>query len=225
MLATTAPTDLPFCALSWYVSYPMTMVSLRGILTAQGSPPSLEFIWMASVVPNDHGVLEGNLDSPGLTPQLGVHLDGNLGGDGHKALGLAEHGAGDALAGDGLLQATLLLHGSVVVTLVVGDDDHDNGGLHVNDLVQLLDVGGGSVVGQHEYLRGAHRHPQGRGNLLERVHKLLGHSLIPVAEDHGPLLAVPDTEAVPLPKGSAPVCIVQLVGGLAGPRCPVAEDH
>ena len=43
--------------------------------------------------------------------------------------------------------------------LVVGDDDHDNGGLHVNDLVILLDVG---------------------GHFLERVHKLIGDSLVPV---------------------------------------------
>ena len=31
----------------------MTIVSFSGILTAQGSPPSLEFIWMATFVATD----------------------------------------------------------------------------------------------------------------------------------------------------------------------------
>merc|ERR1719188_2792152 len=44
MLATTAPTDLPRWRESWYVSYPMIIVPTMGILTAQGSPPSLQFV-------------------------------------------------------------------------------------------------------------------------------------------------------------------------------------
>ena len=31
----------------------MTMVFLRGILTAHGSPPSLQFIWIATLVATD----------------------------------------------------------------------------------------------------------------------------------------------------------------------------
>merc|ERR1719210_2147455 len=62
MLATTAPTDLPRWRESWYVSYPMIIVSFMGILTAQGSPP-----------------------------QLAVHLNGDLGGHGHQTLGFVQN--------------------------------------------------------------------------------------------------------------------------------------
>ena len=69
MLATTAPTDLTFCAVlgkvsylqnrklakykSRAIAYPMTIVSFSEILTAQGSSPILEFIWMATFLATD----------------------------------------------------------------------------------------------------------------------------------------------------------------------------
>merc|ERR1712066_342683 len=49
-LATKAPTDLAFLTVSWYVSYPITIAFFIGILTAQGAPPSLQDIWMATLV-------------------------------------------------------------------------------------------------------------------------------------------------------------------------------
>ena len=36
--------------------------------------------------------------------------------------------------------------------LVVGNDNHDNGRPHLNDLVEGLDVSGGSVVSEFELL-------------------------------------------------------------------------
>ena len=60
---------------------------------------------------------EGDFDSPRFSSELGVHLDGDLGGDRHQPLRLAEHSAGDKLARDRLLQATFLLYSSAVVTL------------------------------------------------------------------------------------------------------------
>ena len=50
MQATTAPTDFTLWRVSWYVSYPMIMEADIGILTDQGSPPSLQFVWTATLV-------------------------------------------------------------------------------------------------------------------------------------------------------------------------------
>ena len=63
--------------------------------------------------------------------------------------------------------------------LVVWYDNHDYGRFHVNDLIQLLDVGGWPVVVQHEHFRRTHRHAQRGSNFLQRVHKLFGDCLIP----------------------------------------------
>jgi hypothetical protein len=43
---------------------------------------------------------------------------------------------------------------------MVGYNNHDDSWFHVDVQVHLLDVGGWPVVGQHEDLGGAHRHPQ-----------------------------------------------------------------
>ena len=59
--------------------------------------------------------LQRHLDSPGLSTQLTVHLQSDLGGDAHQTLGLAEHRGGDALAWDGVLHAALGLDGLVVL--------------------------------------------------------------------------------------------------------------
>ena len=48
-----ANTDFSLCAGSWFVSYPMIIVSFIGILTAQGSFTFLQFIWMATLVATD----------------------------------------------------------------------------------------------------------------------------------------------------------------------------
>ena len=42
--------------------------------------------------------------------------------------------------------------------LVVGNDNHDNGGSHLEDLVKGLDVGGGSVVCEFELLWSSDSH-------------------------------------------------------------------
>jgi hypothetical protein len=47
------------------------MVSFRGILTAQGSPPSLAFIWMATLVATDIRPL-GLLSTVLVTHWLGM---------------------------------------------------------------------------------------------------------------------------------------------------------
>ena len=79
--------------------------------------PSLLSTVMVRVVANDHGVFEGDFNSPRLSTKLRIHLDGDFGGNRHQPLRLAEHSTGDALARDGLLQTTLFLDSSVVITL------------------------------------------------------------------------------------------------------------
>ena len=184
------------------------------------TPPLLgAVVDVVGVVADDHGVLHGNVDGPGLPAQLADHLDGDLGGHGHEALGLVQHGAGDALGGGGALQVTLLLDSGVVVALqrkkvtqlsvetsveeklesnkalkiipprritllIVRDDDHDDGGLGIDYLVELLDVGGGPVVGEGEDLGRGHGEAEGGGALLQVGHELL---------HDGPLIALGGT--------------------------------
>ena len=56
--------------------------------------------------------------------------------------------------------------------LVVGNNDHDDGRPHLDDLVQGLHVGGGPVVGELELLWISYSHAEARTDLLEAVHKL-----------------------------------------------------
>ena len=72
---------------------------------------------VVGIVANDHSVSQRHVDSPGLSSQLAVHLDGDLGGHGHHSLGFVEDGAGHNLGRNGLLNATLLLDGCIVLTL------------------------------------------------------------------------------------------------------------
>ena len=65
-------------------------------------PPLLGTV-VVRVVADHHCVLQRDLYSPRFSPKFRVHLNGDLGSHGHQALGLTEHSAGDALAGDGLL--------------------------------------------------------------------------------------------------------------------------
>ena len=80
--------------------------------------------------------------------------------------------------------------------LVVGDDDHDDGGVEGNclegnteirsrmyrdwtDLVENSGVGRNSVVGEWEDLRIAEHHPEARPDLLQAGDKLLGAGFVP----------------------------------------------
>ena len=80
--------------------------------------------------------------------------------------------------------------------LVVGDDDHDDGGIEVNclveniekrsrmyqdwtDLVENIGVGRWSVVGEWEDLRVAEHHPEAGPDLLQAGDKLLGTGFVP----------------------------------------------
>ena len=79
-------------------------------------PPLLGTV-VVSVVAYHHRVLQRDLDCPWFSTKFRIHLNGDLGSHGHQTLGLTEHRAGDALAGDGLLDATLLLDSGVMITL------------------------------------------------------------------------------------------------------------
>ena len=48
---------------------------------------------------------------------------------------------------------------SIFLYLIVGNDDHDDGRPHLDDLVQGLHVGGGPVVSQLELLGVPYSHP------------------------------------------------------------------
>ena len=65
--------------------------------------------------PQHHCVLEGDFNGPWLSSEFTVHLQSNLGGDTHEALGLAENGSRNALAGDCVLHAALGLDGLIVL--------------------------------------------------------------------------------------------------------------
>ena len=56
------------------------------------------------------------------------------------------------MAQDGLLNAAKLLHGMIVLSLVIGNHDHDNLQFVVHNLSELLHVGAGLVVQDREHL-------------------------------------------------------------------------
>ena len=66
-----------------------------------------------------------------------------------------------------------------MISLVVGDDSHDEGGTHLDGLFQLLDIGSNSRVVQDEELGGFDGHSQCGGNFLDLLNKLPGNFFIP----------------------------------------------
>ena len=73
---------------------------------------------VVGVIPDDHSAGHGDPHRPGLAAEFAVHLDSDLGSDAHQTLGLVQHRGGDALTRSGLLDDTLLLDCSVMLTLV-----------------------------------------------------------------------------------------------------------
>ena len=110
---------------------------------------------------------------------------------------LLEDGGGDALGRDGILHDADPLDGRVVLALqeatvkhqnlneaeshlVVGDDHHHDAGLHGDDLVQSLDVGGRPVVGDGDYLGVPELHAEAGSGLVQTLDELLSDSSIPL---------------------------------------------
>ena len=56
--------------------------------------------------------------------------------------------------------------------LVVGNDNHDDCGVHLDDLLQFLDVRRRSIVWKREHLRFPHLHPKRRRNFLQALDEL-----------------------------------------------------
>merc|ERR1719158_1167312 len=98
-------------------------------------PPLLDGV-MIRVLADDHGVSQRHLDGPGFSPQLAVHLDRHLGGHRHQPLGFGQHSRSDNLAGDRLLQTTLLLDCGVMIALVVRNHHHHHLWTDLEQLVQ-----------------------------------------------------------------------------------------
>ena len=70
-----------------------------GVEAGHHSPhgPALLDGVVVGVVAYHHGVSQRHPHCPGFSPELGVHLDGDLGGHRHQTLGLAQHSRSDNL--------------------------------------------------------------------------------------------------------------------------------
>ena len=70
-----------------------------GVEAGHHSPhgPALLDRVVVGIVADHHGVSQRHPHSPGFSPELGVHLDGDLGGHRHQTLGFAQHSRSDNL--------------------------------------------------------------------------------------------------------------------------------